>query len=78
MNETSDYNNFNGGSDSFPQDNKGPSSNNLRQLRLQSDQALINCVLEDKNHTTYFTSPPIRQLSLFFENPKVERDYRYV
>ena len=61
-----------------PQDNKGPSNNNLRQLRLQSDQALINCVLEDKNHTTYFTSPPIRQLSLFFENPKVERDYRYV
>ena len=79
MNETSDYNNFNGGSETFPQgcDPKGgPSSNNLRQLRLQSDQALINCVLEDTNHTTYFTSPPIHQLSLFFKNPKVEQDYR--
>ena len=80
MNETSDYNNFNGGSETFPQgcDPKGhgPSNNNLRQLRLQSDQALINCVLEDTNHTTYFTSPPIHQLSLFFKNPKVEQDYR--
>ena len=74
MNETSDYNNFNGGSETFPQgcDPKGhgPSNNNLRQLRLQSDQALINCVLEDTNHTTYFTSPPIHQLSLFFKNPR--------
>ena len=80
MNETSDYNNFNGGSETFPQgcDPKGhgPSNNNLRQLRLQSDQALINCVLDDTNHTTYFTSPPIHQLSLFFKNPKVEQDYR--
>ena len=51
-------------------------TNSFRQLRQQSDMALIKCVMEDATHTTYFTRPPLHSLTLFFEEPTVERDYR--
>ena len=85
MNESNDYNALNGADYELGisgdrtlhlpiKNNNG--ATNWRQLRQQSDHALINCVLEDTTHTSYFTKPPLRTFTLFFEDPKVERDYR--
>ena len=60
--EANDINNHNGSYETYPGDSKGPSSKKIRQALHQSDQALINCVLEDTNHTTYFTSPPLHEI----------------
>ena len=40
------------------------------------DVALIGCIQEDNTHTTYFTSPPFNDLTLFFEDARVEKEYR--
>ena len=40
------------------------------------DVALISCIREDNTHTTYFTSPPFNDLTLFFVDSKIEQAYR--
>ena len=42
------------------------------------DMALIGCIQEDTTHTTYFTRPPLQDLTLFFEDERVEKEYRRV
>ena len=51
---------------------------NWRHMRLQSDLALINCVKEDTTHTNNFTRPPFHPITLFFEDSRVEKEYRKI
>jgi len=47
-----------------------------QQEASADDVALIGCIQEDTTHTTYFTSPPFNNLTLFFEDARVEKEYR--
>ena len=46
------------------------------QRRLTDDMALINSMIEDSSYITYFTQPPFNRITLFFEDYKVEEEYR--
>ena len=46
------------------------------QKVTEDDIALIGCIQEDNTHTTFFTRPPLNDLTLFFEDERVEREYR--
>ena len=48
------------------------------QRRLTDDMALINSMIEDSSYITYFTQPPFNRITLFFEDYKVEEEYRRV
>jgi len=49
----------------------------VAQVRLNADKALMSCVREDGGHHTYFSRPPLRTLTLSFEEDAVEKDYRH-
>ena len=40
--------------------------------------ALITCVTDDRTYTTYFSRPPFHPATLFFEDFKVEEEYRKI
>ena len=44
--------------------------------RAQADQDMIKCIKEDDTHHTYFTQPPVNNISLFFKDNLTEKDYR--
>lgn len=44
--------------------------------QFKEDIELIDCVKEDNTHTTFFTRPPLKDLTLFFEDERVEKEYR--
>ncbi|XP_017779722.1 PREDICTED: adenylate cyclase type 9 [Nicrophorus vespilloides] len=49
----------------------------VQSLRKQSDRQLIKCVQDNsKSKRSYFIKPPLSQISLFFENEKMEHEYR--
>ncbi|XP_027238964.2 adenylate cyclase type 9 isoform X3 [Penaeus vannamei] len=48
----------------------------FHQLRKQSDLELIKCVQRDTNHRQYILAPPLSQLTLFFVDEELEKQYR--
>ena len=44
--------------------------------RAQADQDMIKCIKEDDTHHTYFTQPPVNNITLFFKDNLTEKDYR--
>ena len=48
------------------------------QRRVTNDMALITCVTDDRTYTTYFSRPPFHPATLFFEDFKVEEEYRKI
>ncbi|KAK5644113.1 hypothetical protein RI129_007958 [Pyrocoelia pectoralis] len=49
----------------------------IHNLRKQSDLQLIKCVQKNsESERSYFIEPPLSKLTLFFENKKMEQEYR--
>ncbi|KRT79686.1 Adenylate and Guanylate cyclase [Oryctes borbonicus] len=51
----------------------------IQRLRKQSDRQLIKCVQDNsKSKHSYFMKPPVSKCSLFFEDRKIEQEYRKI
>ena len=48
----------------------------FHQLRKQSDLQMIRCIQEDESHRVYFMRPPLSQITLFFIDEAMEKEYR--
>ncbi|XP_018327367.1 adenylate cyclase type 9 isoform X2 [Agrilus planipennis] len=49
----------------------------INHIRKQSDLQLIKCVQKNsESERSYFIKPPLSKLTLFFENDKMEQEYR--